>query len=221
MGYTFPPQKILAQEYQVGASTIREAMTRLSMLGYITSKQGVGTRVAGNSSAGQLSNLGQYVFLESSEVPQFMEARLSLEKTAVKSAAMLATKDDLVKIAECLKLQAVAVKKGDPELFSNYDKLFHLRIMEAGRNPILVQFMNVIQSALFSWIEEATRLERVMANSLVFHEKIFGLIEKNDGAKAEKLLVAHLWDVASIIDASLGLNEDMKNLFRREGLTIA
>lgn len=193
-------------------------MGKLTMLGYVNAKQGVGTTVINSSSAGQLSSLGQYVFLKSSEVLHFMEARLCLEKTAVKSAASLTTKEDYNKMEECLKLQAVAVERSDSELFSNYDKLFHLRIMEAGRNPILVQFMTIIQSALFSFIEEATRLEKVMSNSLIYHRRILDYIKAGDGAKAEKILVEHLWDVASIIESKLGLDEELKSLFRREGL---
>lgn len=219
-GHVFPPQKSLAQEYGVGASTIREAMGKLTMLGYVSAKQGVGTTVMSSSSAGRISSLGQYVFLQSGEVLHFMEARLCLEKSAARAAAAQATEDDLAKMRECLELQAEAVRQGDAGLFSTYDKLFHLRIMEAGRNPILVQFMEIIQSPLFSFIEEATRLEKVMSNSVVYHEKIFDRIRARDGRKAEIILVEHLWDVARIVKSNLGLSQSLENLFRREGLKI-
>jgi len=218
IGHVFPPQKDLAREYGVGASTVREAIGKLVMLGYLNAKQGVGTTVISNSSTGQISSLGQYVFLNSSEVVHFMEARLCLEKTAAKSAALLATKDDFDKMVRCLEQQAIAVEKHDSDLFSDYDKEFHRLIMEAGRNPILVQFMTIIQSALFKFIEEATRMERVMSNSIVFHEKILKCLKERNGQKAERVLVEHLWDVAKIVGSILGLNEGLEALFKREGL---
>ena len=203
IGYILQPQKALAQEYGVGATTIREAMGKLTMLGYLSAKQGVGTTVINNSAVSQFSSLGQYVFLNSEEVPQFMEARLCLAKAAVKSAAALGTKEDFAAMDECIALQAKAVEKGDSSLFSEYDKRFHLQIMEAGRNPILVQFMTIIQSGLFNFIEEATRLEKVMSNSLIFHGKILKSLKNRNGDEAEIILLRHLWDVAQIVEAQL------------------
>lgn len=218
IGHVFPPQKDLAREYGVGASTAREAISKLTMLGYLSAKQGVGTTVISNSSTSQISNLGQYIFLNSSEVAHFMEARLCLEKAAARSAARLATKDDFDKMSKCLKLQATAVEKLDYDLFSNCDKEFHLLIMEAGRNPLMIQFMGIIQPALFKFIEESTRLEKVISNSIIFHEKILKCLRERNGEMAQMVLVEHLWDVAKIVGANLGLNEGLKKLFKREGL---
>lgn len=65
IGHVFPPQKDLAREYGVEASTAREAISKLSMLGYLSAQQGVGTTVISNSSTGQISSLGQYILFYS------------------------------------------------------------------------------------------------------------------------------------------------------------
>ncbi len=216
VGRVLPPQKVLAAEYGVSASTIREAFGKLTMLGYLSAKQGVGTTVVSASMAGRLSSLGQYVFLSSSELVHFMEARLCLERAAVRSAAQKAGEGDFAKLADLIEKQRGAVQVNDAALFSQHDRVFHLELMLIGRNPILVQYMEIIREGLFRFIEEATRMAQVMSNSIEFHRAILRSLERRDGLAAEQQVVEHLWDVARIVEANLGQDTGLTGLFNRE-----
>lgn len=216
VGHVLSPQKIMAAEYGVSASTIREAFGKLTMLGYVSAKQGVGTTVISDSMAGRISSLGQYVFLSSSELLHFIEARLCLERAAIRSAAQKAGEADFQKLNALLEQQARAITAGDSTLFSQYDKEFHMELMLIGRNPILIQYMEIIRDGLFRFIGEATRMARVMNNSIKFHRAILSNIEKRDGRAAEKTVVEHLWDVARIVENNLGQDLGLTALFNRE-----
>ena len=216
VGHIFPPQKQLAVEYGVSASTVREALGKLTMLGYLSAKQGVGTAVISNTSAGQVSSLGQYVFLSSSELVHFVEARLCLERSALRSAAYQATKSDLERLENIIEEQKQAVDKLDSALFSRHDKDFHMELMSIGRNPILVQYMVIIRDGLFSFIEEATRMEDVMKSSIGFHQMILDRLKTGQAFEAEKKLVEHLWDVIKTVESNLGHDTGLSRLFERE-----
>ncbi len=221
VGQVLPPQKNLALEYGVGASTIREALGKLAMLGYLSAKQGVGTTVISNSSAGQVSSLGQYIFLNSAELVHFMEARICLERAALRSAAFKATDEDFARLEAIIGEQKNAVELLDSALFSRHDKAFHMELMTVGRNPILAQYMCIIRDGLFSFIEEATRMEKVMSSSIAFHREILKHLRERDSLRAEKTLVEHLWDVARIVEDNLGHETGLSRLFGRELLSFA
>jgi DNA-binding FadR family transcriptional regulator len=216
VGHVLPPQKIMAAELGVSASTIREAFGKLSMLGYLSAKQGVGTTVISNSMSGHISGSGQYIFLNSGELVHFMEARLCLERVAIRLAAQKAGADDFGKLSALIEKQSLAAAANDSALFSQYDKDFHMEIMLIGRNPILIQYMEMIREGLYRFIEEATSMARVMHNSIEYHRDILRNLEKRDGLAAEKKVVEHLWDVTRIVEANLGQETGLADLFKRE-----
>lgn len=216
VGQVLPPQKIMAAEMGVSASTIREAFGKLTILGYLNARQGVGTTVISASMARRISSQGQYVFLNSSELVHFVEARLCLERAAIRAAAQKAEAADFAKLGDLIEKQSAAVEAADSDLFSQYDKAFHTELMRIGRNPILLQYMEIIRDGLFRFIEEATKMALVMSNSIEFHRAILHNLENRNGLAAEKKVVEHLWDVTRIVETNLGQDKGLTALFNRE-----
>jgi DNA-binding FadR family transcriptional regulator len=216
LGYHFPPQKILAKEMDVSSSTIRAAINKLITLGYLSIKPGVGATVVSRSASSLVSNLGSHLFIHSSEVGYFMEARLYLEQASIRAAVRKATDEDFAKLEECLAGQRRAVKDGDHQLFAALDTRFHLSLIAAGRNPLLIQFMEIIRNMLQSFIAETNQLEMDMNSIISRHEAILERLKLRDVRGTEQKVVEHIQEVVKSIEANLGHDIGLEHVLNLE-----
>jgi len=204
LGYHFPPQTILAREMGVSSSTVRVAINKLIMMGYLSTKPGVGTTVVSRSASSFVTNFGSRPFLHSSEVGYFMETRLYLEKASIRSAVSKATGEDFKKMKEYIEGQKRALKAGDIHLFSTLDTQFHLSLIAAGRNPLLIKFMEIIRNMLFTFITEANQIEGVMETVTLHHQAILDQLKLRDVRGTEQKVVDHFREVVKNIEFNLG-----------------
>lgn len=216
VGHRFPPQEILAERMGVSRSTIREAINKLTVLGLLAAKPGVGTMVVADSSGASLSALGQHLFLKSAEVAQFMEARLYLEKAAIRLAILKATDAELASLDILLTEQDRACQNGDCDLFSTLDAQFHRTIIEISNNQVLRRFLGLIWDGLSQFIREVTALQSAVENAIHYHRRLVRHLQARDLAQAETTLLEHLQDVALNIERNLGQDIGLGEMFNLE-----
>ena len=216
LGHRFPPQEIMAEEMGVSRSTIREAINRLTLLGFLAAKPGVGTTVVGDGSTALSAALSRHIFLSSGQVPQFIEARLHLEKAAVRLAILKAEDEDFEAMETLLGRQMESCRQGDFALFSDLDARFHRRIVESSKNQMLLQFLGLIADGLARFILEVTMLQSAVENAIHYHQLLLRQLRDRNLAKAEKILVEHLQDVALNIERNLGQDIGLSPMFRQE-----
>jgi len=213
--HRFPPQKQMATDYGVSVSTVREAMGKLITLGYLSAKQGVGTIVENNNPVGIFPERGKYVFLTSSKVFHFVEMRLCLERFAVRLAAREIADAQLATLDAHIAQQKMAYAKDDFVLFANLDAAFHKEIFHIARNPILIQFFEIIKNEYFIFMEEITSVDAVMHSAINYHISIVQALRNHDPIAAEKMLIEHLWEVLKLADSICAKNS-IKELFEYE-----
>jgi GntR family transcriptional repressor for pyruvate dehydrogenase complex len=213
--HRFPPQKQMAADYGVGVSTVREAMGKLITLGYLSAKQGVGTVVENINPVGVLPERGKYVFLTSSQVFHFVEIRLCLERFALRLAAREITDEQLATLEAHIAQQKMAYAKDDFSVFANLDKAFHKEIFHISRNPILIQFFEIIKNEYFIFIEEITSVEAVMHSAISYHGRIIQALRDRDPLSAEKILFEHIWEALKLSDSIYTQNR-LEELFEYE-----
>lgn len=216
LGHRFPPQEVMAEQLGVSRSTIREAINKLTMLGFLAAKPGVGTTVVGDGSTALSSALSRHIFLNSDQVPQLIEARLYLEKAAVRLAIIKADDHDLEVLETLLARQHEACAQGDFALFSDLDARFHRQIVESSKNQMLLQFLGLIWDGLSRFILEVTMLQSAAEHALHYHRRLLDQLQARDLARAENILVEHLQDVALNIERNIGQDIGLKPLFRQE-----
>lgn len=216
LGHRFPPQEIMAEQFGVSRSTIREAINRLTMLGFLTAKPGVGTTVVGDGSTVFTSPLSRHIFLNSGQVPQFIEARLYLEKAAVRLAILKAEDEDFEAMDALLIRQVEAYNNGDVALFSDLDARFHRRIVESSKNQMLLQFLDLIWDGLSRFILEVSQLQSAVENAIHYHQQLLKQLQNRNLPKAEKILVEHIQDVALNIEQNLNYDTGLKAMFDQE-----
>ncbi len=215
-GDRLPPQNLLAEQLSVSRNTLREAIHKLTVMGLLTAKPGVGTSVQVSSPASYVGSLSPHLLLDAATVREFLEVRLVMEKAAVRLAVLRATPEGIDGLRTILDKQTIASKKGDVEEFNKLDAAFHLELARLGQNQVLVRFLETISDLLHEFIAEVNELPSALQKAVDYHKKITALLAAGDLAGAEKKMVQHLKSVADIIQQNLGTELDMSALFEIE-----
>ncbi len=215
-GDKLPPQTILAEQLSVSRNTLREAIYKLTVMGLVAAKPGVGTLVQVSSPASYIASLSPHLLLNSATVREFLEARLFMEKASVRLAVLRKDTDGMKRLRENLEKQTIASKEGDVQEFNKLDAAFHLELARLGQNQVLVRFLETISDLLYEFISEVNKLPSALQTALDYHREITSLLASGELHAAESKIVQHLKSVADLIQKNFGTELEMKSLFEIE-----
>ncbi len=184
-GSTLPNEDQLSAEFSISRSALREALRRLSAIGFIEARPRTGTRVLSRESWNFLDPTVVDLQIRFGNTPCFlrnlMELRNAIEPTA---AALAAEQSDYSKLA----LIAAAFGKmeeaaGDSAKFNIADIDFHRTIFLAADNELLWPIGRLVESALrAAFFAQATR--ETIQRTLPRHRKVLDAILGHDKAAA-------------------------------------
>jgi GntR family transcriptional regulator, transcriptional repressor for pyruvate dehydrogenase complex len=203
-GDKLPSQDKMAVQFGVSRNTIREAINKLTVMGLLTAKQGVGTVVNITSPSGYMASLSDHLLLQPTTVRDFLEARVIIEKATVRLAVMRADHLVIADLEGIITRQREAVRKGNIKVFVEQDVLFHITLAKSSHNQVLLQFLETVTELLGKFIKEVSLLPKAIQNALAFHKEILHFIKVGDAEGAERKVVEHLYDVAKNIEQSTG-----------------
>jgi len=149
-GYTFPNENVLCKHLAVGRSTLREAYTTLSALGYITRNKR-GTYV--NDQAHIISSTPLNKTLRRSGKSEFVEFRLMLETETAKLAARRASKEDIATFVRINNQLGSELRKDNVDIdkITRLDIDFHMDIAKAAHNILFAETMTSVAQV---WAED-------------------------------------------------------------------
>jgi GntR family transcriptional repressor for pyruvate dehydrogenase complex len=205
-GQKLPPQDELARQLGVSRNTLREAVNKLSTMGLLVSRQGVGTVVEPPTPGGYMSALSGQFLLDPLSVREFIEARICIERNAVRLAVARATPEDIVEAGKILDRQRKAVMRADGPEFTRQDTAFHLKLAEMSGNRVLQKFLETIHDMLQRFISEVSQLPGAVEDALGFHGRVTEAIAERDADRAEREMILHLFDVVRRIEANLNID---------------
>lgn len=197
-GSKLPTVAELAEGFEVGRSTVREALSALKAKGYLEIRHGGGTFVSKNWPDQQKDP-----FSRTESLREVIEVRKFIEGGCASLAAERRTDGDLGKLQEILSVMEANLN--DEHASEQADVRFHLSVAEASHNTLLIQLMQSLNSRLEASIGEFRRLwfyaDRSSAEQLLKeHRAIYEAIEAGDGALASERMMRHLIKV----EATLG-----------------
>ena len=111
----------LAEQFQVGRSAVREALSALRAMGLIEMKQGEGTYVKNFDSSSLTKSLNNRLLMKKEDILNLLEVRKVLEVGAVRVAAAKRTEDNLQNMKHWLDEMAKSIgdeKAGEKADFS-------------------------------------------------------------------------------------------------------
>ena len=211
-GQKLPSQEELARQFGVSRNTLREAVNQLSAMGLLSSQQGVGTVVEPPSPGGYLSSLSGQFLLDPLSVREFIEARICIERNAVRLAVARAGAEDVERLRTTLEHQRRALKRGDTAEFTRHDAAFHLELTQICGNRVLLKFLQTIHDMLQRFIGEVAQLPGAIEDALGFHTRVTEAIAAGDADRAEREMVLHLFNVVRRIESNMKIDLQRKTL---------
>ncbi|MDZ5470521.1 FadR/GntR family transcriptional regulator [Bacillus sp. 31A1R] len=193
----------LAENFQVGRSAIREALSALRAMGLVEMKQGEGTYIKGFEVDQISSPITTAILMDKGDVVNLLEVRKIIEAGAAASAALKRTEENLH--AMMVALDEMKEARGDEEIGEQADMKFHLAIAEASQNPLLTSLLNHVSELMIETMKETRRLwlfsKQTTSEKLrEEHVAIYNAIKEGNEAKARSAMLTHLENVESILE---------------------
>jgi DNA-binding FadR family transcriptional regulator len=191
-GGRLPPERELAERMGMSRRSIRTALDALEAEGSITRQQGRGTLICHGRTAldlgGQLASLTNPV--------DALEARLAIEPTLARLAALRGTQTDFDKLFEAADASR---RSKEPLAYEKADAAFHRRIAIAARNPVLLTIfdavMHVASNRNWRHGRETAHCINNQSRYAAAHRKIAGAIAERNPKLAEETMRNHLGTV--------------------------
>jgi len=193
-GESLPPERKLSEHLGVGRSQVREAIKKLEFYGILKTMPQSGTYVAGIGIVALEGLISDVLELEPNDLNSLIETRILLEIHSAKKAALLRTKDDIIHLQNAL--DAYEKKRAENDPAEEEDLLFHIKIAEASKNPVLKSMLMIITpDILKNYKAYKICSDLIKDKTIVEHRDILQHIIDQDGDAASKSMEKHLADV--------------------------
>ena len=205
-GDKLPPERELAARFGVSRTSVREALQALEISGSIEIRQGGGSFIK-TSEVQLVSDALSTTIIqaESNLVYEMLELRRALEVESASLAAQRATSADLEKIRQALEQMAVSGR--DIEAGVQADLSFHLHIVMASHNKLLINLMQTLTERMEITIR-TTRGHRLVDNNryedtFQEHKDIYVAIASGNAPEAKQLMEEHITRIRRELSESL------------------
>ncbi|MEI7024906.1 FadR/GntR family transcriptional regulator [Paenibacillus sp. y28] len=201
-GQKLPSARELSEVYQVGRSTVREALSALKAMGLVEIHHGEGSFVRELDSSSLVMPQIDTLLLSKDTVLELIEARKALEVSNAGIAAQKRTEDNLREMKALLTLMEQHL--GDESVGEQADMQFHLALAKATRNSIMVRLLETISGQMEAAIHETRRLEMYASKSVSEqlwreHEAVYHAVLARDSAAAQEAMQLHLFHVERVL----------------------
>lgn len=195
-GERLPAERELAERLGVSRPSLREAISEMQNRGLLASKAGAGVFVAevlGNAFSPAIVKL----FAEHEEaVFDYISFRQDMEGLAAERAAKFASDTDLQVIDAVFKKMEAAHPKRNPADEARLDADFHLAIIEASHNVIMLHMMrsmyDLLREGVFYNRSALFKHRTTREDLLDQHRRINDALQARDPKAARAAVEGHL-----------------------------
>lgn len=163
-GDRLPSERDLSDRMAVSRPSLREALSDLQDRGLLVSKAGAGVYVADELGATFPSSLVKLFASHDLAVFDYIDFRRDMESLAAERAARLGSDTDLRVVDQIFRKMETAHQKRNPSDEAALDADFHLAIVEASHNVILLHMMR----SMFQLLKEGVFYNR----SVMFKQRM-------------------------------------------------
>ena len=188
-GDQLPPERALAEQFQVSRASVREALRSLELLGVVETHAGGGTfvrRTVPEDLARPLSNL----IARGHTISDVIEVRGLIEPAIAAAAATRITAAELTELRAIVEAQARRISAGEP--YAEEDTRFHELIGQGARNELLTTMLGVIWDVLRSSREQWLQTNQRAHASVDAHRRILTALESHDADAARAAAAEHI-----------------------------
>ena len=195
-GERLPSERELSERLGVSRPSLREALADLQERGLLASKVGAGVFVADVLGSAFAPALVRLFATHESAVFDYISFRRDMEGLAAERAAQFGSETDLKVIETIFAKMEAAHQKRNPADEARMDADFHLAIIEASHNIVMLHMMR----SMYELLREGVFYNRTMMfkqrttrdTLLEQHRTINDALQKRDAQAARKAVEAHL-----------------------------
>ncbi|MCG7493860.1 FCD domain-containing protein [Thalassobius sp. Cn5-15] len=195
-GERLPAERELADRLGVSRPSLREAISDLQEKGLLTSKAGSGIYVADVLGSAFSDSLVKLFANHDEAVFDYISFRRDMEGLAAERAARLASDTDLKVIQTIFNKMEGAHSKRNPDDEAQLDADFHLSIIEASHNVIMLHMMRSMYQLLREGVFYNRKMmfkQRTTRDTLLTqHRAINTALQARDAEAARRAVEAHL-----------------------------
>ncbi|MEW9918395.1 FadR/GntR family transcriptional regulator [Marimonas sp. MJW-29] len=212
-GERLPPERELSERLDVSRPSLREAIAQLQEAGLLTARPGAGVFVADVLGSAFSPALVQLFARHEDAVFDYLSFRRDMEGLAAERAAKSASDTDLAVVQTVFDKMEATHAKRNPEEEAQLDAQFHMAIIEASHNVVMLHMMRsmyeLLREGVFYNRQIMFKQRTSRAALLDQHRAINAALQARDPAGARAAIEAHL----DFVEASL---EDQQRAERNE-----
>lgn len=205
-GDRLPTETMLAAQFGVGRSTVREAMRGLALMGVVDIRVGDGTYVRKGANEALSTTRSLHDVLMRGNASKILQARQIVEIGALDAVVANATPENVREIERTLGKAKASVD--DFLQFIECDLEFHTAIMRATENEILVEMYRILRKYLRETTVEISQIPGVIDRSIELHEQLARAIKERNVAAARRVTRAHLRDIERLVNIHFALQPE-------------
>lgn len=195
-GERLPSERDLAEKMDVSRPSLREAIADMAERGLLVSRAGSGVFVAEVLGSAFSPALTQLFSTHDEAVFDYISFRRDMEGLAAERAAVFGSQTDLKLIAAIFGKMELAHAKRDPSDEAQLDAEFHMAIIEASHNVIMLHMLrsmfDLLRQGVFYNRQIMFKNRMTRDQLLDQHRAINAAIQARDPAAAREAIRAHM-----------------------------
>lgn len=188
-GDALPKELELAEALDVSRNVLREALSRLRMLGMIESKKKRGMILAEPDVLGGFERVMDPLILDQKTLKDLFELRLVLEMGLADVLFVRMTDQDLKELEQIVKKEGNQVQL---PFKVKYEIAFHGKLYEMSGNDTLMRFQNMLLPVFEYVVSEEAKLNGEAKVGTVTHRDLLELLKKGEPEDFRQGMKAHL-----------------------------
>lgn len=205
-----PSERELAERFNTGRMSVREALHILEELGFITIKQGVegGTFVKELDTTGMTQSISGLINIGNLTIQEIRDARISIESTILESSIKHFTKKQLAALAsninDCERFYKDRKKVEYPQYAGEQLGKFHILIAETSKNRLFKYFVRALLDLFVHGTIRYRPDAAEYSRHLRYHKAMYEAIKAKDLKRAKKALESHLNAIIAYVQRTTG-----------------
>jgi DNA-binding FadR family transcriptional regulator len=190
VGDVIPKEVELAESLGVSRTVIREALTRLRMMGLIESKKKKGSVITSPDLFGMMSKSMNPHILDQDTLKEIFEIRLVLEIGMADLLFHRVTKEDIEELRQIVADEPPATQY---HLFNiNHEVDFHSKLYEITNNHTLKKFQKMLLP-VFDYVHHSGLLKKqLLLKTFVSHKELIDILEHGNPEEFRQGMRNHL-----------------------------
>ena len=196
-GTRLPSERVLAEQFKVSRSSIREAIRSLELQGLVVSKRGSGTFINTEDLDSVVALIASTLDSGSDTLRDIFEVRHLLEPQIAGVAAQRADPVEVQRMGEILEDQQRQIDLGETGV--DADTAFHFALVSATHNSALIKVVSAVEHILRLSRDQSLQEPGRAQRSLASHCQILDKVRAGDVTAAREAMEYHLTSVEPAI----------------------